>query len=236
MQKQQVEFEELGRVDYKIAWDYQQKLLNAIVAQKLAHKGQKPGTYPQKHHLLLCDHPHVYTLGRSGTVENLLLTEAEMESQGIQYYPINRGGDITYHGPGQVVGYPLLDLELFFTDIHKYVRYLEEVIILTLKDYGLDGCRIKDYTGVWLGGENGEKLRKICAIGVHLSRWVTLHGFAFNVETDLTYFNHIVPCGIVDADKTVTSLSQELGRTVSRDETIPLIKKHFEAVFDCALV
>jgi lipoyl(octanoyl) transferase len=170
-------------------------------------------------------------------MDNLLLTEQELTERGIDFYPINRGGDITFHGPGQIVGYPVLDLELFFTDVHRYVRNLEEIIIRTLADYGLAGFRITDYTGVWLERpEAPQKYGKICAIGVHISRWVTLHGWAFNVNTPLEYFNNIVPCGIADPEKTVTSLSIELGRDLNMEEVKSRIKYHFEAVFETKLL
>jgi lipoyl(octanoyl) transferase len=208
-----------------------------MTENKLAHRGEAPGTYPQRNHLLIVEHPPVYTLGKSGIMDNLLLTEQQLTEQGIDFFPINRGGDITFHGPGQIVGYPILDLELFFTDVHRYVRNLEEIIIRTLADYGLSGFRIKDYTGVWLERpEAPQRLGKICAIGVHISRWVTLHGWAFNVNTPLGYFSNIVPCGIVDPDKTVTSLSLELGRKLDMEEVKNRIKYHFEAVFETKLL
>lgn len=228
-----VEFQDLGSMPYRQAWDYQTALHREMTENKLAHRGEAPGTYPQRNYLLFVEHPPVYTLGKSGTMDNLLLTEEELTERGIDFFPINRGGDITFHGPGQIVGYPLLDLELFFTDVHRYVRNLEEIIIRTLADYGLSGFRIKDYTGVWLERPDApQKLGKICAIGVHISRWVTLHGWAFNVNTPLDYFNNIVPCGIVDPDKTVTSLSLELGRELDMEEVKSRVRHHFEAVFE----
>jgi lipoyl(octanoyl) transferase len=175
----------------------------------------------------------VYTLGKSGSLDNLLLSPEALAEKGIAFYPINRGGDITFHGPGQVVGYPLLDLECFFTDVHRYVRNLEEIIIRTLADYGLQAYRIPEYTGVWLG--DGTAHRKICAIGVHLSRWVTLHGWAFNANTALEYFDYIVPCGIADADKQVTSLARELGQPVDMENLKRRICAHFADVFACEL-
>lgn len=230
--RNKVEYRDLGAMPYKEAWDLQTALHQEIVAQKLAHRGQEPGSYPQRHHLLFVEHPPVYTLGKSGSMENLLLSAAEMEARGIAFYPINRGGDITYHGPGQLVGYPILDLECFFTDVHRYVRNLEEVMIRTLGDYGIAGGRIEGYTGVWIEDDAPLK-RKICAIGVHLSRWVSLHGWAFNVNTDLEYFDNIVPCGIIDEDKTVTSLAKELGREVDFETVKQQVKFHFSEVFDC---
>lgn len=247
---QLVHFRDLGRLAYREAWDYQTGIHRALVEHKLKHRNLAPKTYPQRHYLLFVEHPPVYTLGKSGSAENLLLPEVELIKRGIEYFPINRGGDITYHGPGQIVGYPILDLECFFTDVHRYVRNLEEIIIRTLADYGLEACRLKDYTGVWLpprfhgpeawededdGAIFWEKYRKICAIGVHLSRWVTLHGFAFNVNTELEYFNYIVPCGIADKDKSVTSLARELRKPVDMPEVGQRLKKHFCEVFECEL-
>jgi lipoyl(octanoyl) transferase len=231
---QSVFYEDLGSMPYREAWDYQTTVHKALVERKLALREQQPGSYEQAHRLLLVEHPPVYTLGKSGSMEHLLLTEAEMASKGISFFPINRGGDITFHGPGQVVGYPILDLECFFSDIHRYVRSLEEMVILTLAEYGLEGTRIKEYTGVWL--EHGEKRRKICAIGVHLSRWVTLHGFAFNINTPLEYFDYIVPCGIKDEDKTVTSLARELGHPVDMEAVKARLKHHFCTIFECQLI
>ncbi|TNE48337.1 MAG: lipoyl(octanoyl) transferase LipB [Bacteroidetes bacterium] len=241
-----VQFQDLGHWDYQKAWDYQSALHRALVDNKLQHRDHPPGSYSQQHYLLLVEHPHVYTLGKSGSLDHLLLSEEELTTRGIQYFPINRGGDITYHGPGQIVGYPILDLECFFTDVHRYVRNIEEVIIRTLAEYDIEAVRVPDYTGVWClpdpqtdktspGEIFRQKFRKICAIGVHLSRWVTLHGFAFNVNTDLNYFKYIVPCGINDADKTVTSLEQELGRPVDISTVQSQIRKHFCAVFECEL-
>lgn len=218
---------------YQAAWDYQTSLHRRMVDHKLANKHLEPGQYPQDHYLLLVEHPPVYTLGKSGSMSNLLLSETELLEKGIEFFPINRGGDITYHGPGQIVGYPILDLELFFTDVHRYVRGLEEVIIRTVADYNLEAFRVKDYTGVWVRRQATGQLGKLCAIGVHMSRWVTLHGWAFNVNTPLDYFEHIIPCGIVDADKTVTSLAQELGRTIDMQEVKDAIKRHFAQVFAC---
>ena len=232
---QTVQFRDLGLADYRQTWDFQTSLLRALVDNKLAHRGEAPTTYPQAHQLLLVEHPPVFTLGKSGSLDNLLLSEAELAARGIQFFPINRGGDITFHGPGQLVGYPILDLECFFADVHRYVRNIEEVIIRTLADYAVTGYRIKEYTGVWVGGESSAQQRKICAIGVHMSRWVTLHGWAFNVNTALEYFDYIVPCGITDADKTVTSLAAELGHPVDMDEIKARIRRHFAEVFDCQL-
>ncbi len=237
---QTVQFRDLGQMDYQTAWDFQTALHRNLVENKLNHRDLKPGTYPQAHQLLFVEHPPVYTLGKSGSMENLLLSEAELHERGIQFFPINRGGDITFHGSGQIVGYPLLDLECFFTDIHRYVRNIEEVIIRTLAEYDLEAFRIKDYTGVWVrdtvSREPSAVNRKICAIGVHLSRWVTLHGWAFNVNTPLEYFDYIVPCGIADADKTVTSLQAELGRKIDLQEVKTKLKRHFAEVFECEII
>lgn len=232
---QKVIFQDLGDMPYREAWDYQQQLHDEIKAKKLHNRKLEPTDpafqfYP--HYLLFCNHPPVYTLGKSGSLDHLLLNETELAEQGFTFYKINRGGDITYHGPGQIVGYPILDLDLFFTDIHKYVRYLEEAVILTLRDYGLESTRMKGYTGVWLTEDDYEPLRKICAIGVHLSRWVTLHGFAFNVQPDLSHFNNIIPCGIQDDDKTVTSLERELGKKVDIEEVKQLLKGHLADLFE----
>ncbi len=228
-------------MDYQTAWVYQTALHRRLVDNKLNNRDLKPGTYPQMHQLLFVEHPPVFTLGKSGSMDNLLLSEAELAERGIQFFPINRGGDITFHGPGQIVGYPILDLECFFTDVHKYVRNIEEVIIQTLAEYGIESFRIKGYTGVWVRTTNNKQrttnnFGKICAIGVHLSRWTTLHGWAFNVNTPLEYFDYIVPCGIADEDKTVTSLAQELGKSVDLQEVKQKLKRHFAAVFECDIV
>ena len=232
--KQNVQFKDLGLIDYKECWDYQEQLLQQIVSVKTQNRG-----LPINHqtltnsHFLLCEHPHVYTLGKSGSEKHLLLSEQSLKEKNATYYKINRGGDITYHGPGQIVGYPILDLENFFTDIHKYLRFLEEVIILTLKDYGVESGRIEGLTGVWLDWNNPLKARKICAMGVRTSRWVTMHGFAFNVNSDLSYFNNIIPCGI--NDKAVTSLNKELGRDLDMNEVKQKVKKYFAQVFECEI-
>ncbi|MBL7775321.1 MAG: lipoyl(octanoyl) transferase LipB [Saprospiraceae bacterium] len=240
---QVVRFKNLGQLDYQPAWDYQTVLHRQLVDNKLNNKHLPAEQLNQQHYFLVVEHPPVYTLGKSGSPDNLLLSRTELQARNIGYYPINRGGDITYHGPGQVVGYPILDLECFFTDVHRYVRNLEEMIIRTLADYGVEAQRIQGYTGVWCPPRAGaqtadgfwEKYRKICAIGVHLSRWVTLHGFAFNINTDLDYFDYIVPCGIDEADKTVTSLQQETGRWVPLPDIHQSLKKHFCALFECEL-
>jgi len=244
---QVVRFSDLGRRDYVDAWDYQTGLHRALVDNKLSHRTLPPKSYPQEHVFLVVEHPPVFTLGKSGSTEHLLLTESELRERGIQYFPINRGGDITFHGPGQIVGYPILDLECFFTDVHRYVRFIEETIIRTLADYEVEAIRIPGHTGVWCPPAPARldaspevdfwsKNRKICAIGVHLSRWVTLHGFAFNINTDLDYFNYIVPCGIADTDKTVTSLAWETGETVPLSDVKNRLKKHFCTTFECQLI
>lgn len=242
-EKQIIRYEFLPDAIYQAAWDYQTLKHKNLIDNKLSNRDQEPGTYPQDQVLLLVEHKPVYTLGRSGSAANLLLSEAALQEKGIDYYPINRGGDITYHGPGQLVGYPILDLECFKRDVHWYVRQLEEVIIQTLAEYDIIGTRIEGYTGVWIidnpsfppNHPDAAKKRKICAIGVHLSRWVSLHGWAFNVNTELAYFNYIVPCGIVDPDKSVTSLQQELGRKVDMAEVSGKLLVHFANVFDCQL-
>lgn len=223
-------------MDYRAAWDLQTELHAATVARKRANRAlEKEGkaSIKQIHHLLLVEHPPVYTLGKSGSIDHLLLDEQALRDQGFSFYKINRGGDITYHGPGQLVAYPIFDLEEFFTDVHKYVRLLEEVVIRTCADFGLQAERDTGYTGVWLPGDAARRQprRKICAIGVHLSRWTTLHGFAFNVRPNLTHFGNIVPCGIDDADRSVTSLSVEIGRPVGLEEVKPLVLRHFREVF-----
>jgi lipoyl(octanoyl) transferase len=234
-----VHFQDLPGIRYQAAWDLQTELHEAVKARKLdnrhrAKAGEDP--LPQFHHLLFCEHPPVYTLGKSGSLDHLLLDEPALRAGGFEFFKINRGGDITYHGPGQIVGYPILDLDEFFTDVHRYVRYLEEAVIRTIAEYGLSGTRIPGYTGVWLGADAEQPNRKICAIGVHLSRWVTMHGFAFNVQPDLKHFAHIVPCGIQDRDKAVTSLSQELGRRVDLAEVKPILLRHLSELFGFKLV
>ena len=234
--KPKVKFRDLGLIDYKECWDYQEKLFHENTSIKIANRNapQEQEQQTTHHHLLFCEHPHVFTLGKSGVPAHLLINEEQLKNNNASYYKINRGGDITYHGPGQLVGYPILDLELFFTDIHKYLRFLEEAIILTIKDYGLKGERINGLTGVWLDVENPSRARKICAIGVRSSRWVTMHGFAFNVNTDLSFFNKIVPCGI--PDKTVTSLEKELGIKIDMEKIKEKVKENFTALFGCEMI
>lgn len=232
---EQVKFQDLRRISYKKAWDYQEELFQAILDAKVHNKKHPDGPIrATSHHLLLCEHPPVYTLGKNGHEANLLISDEMMEQYGVEYYKINRGGDITFHGPGQIVGYPILDLERFFTDIHRYMRMLEEMIILTLKEYGMEAGRLKGATGVWLDPDDVFKARKICAMGVRCSRWTTMHGWAFNINTDLDYFKHIVPCGI--DDKAVTSMEKELGHPVEMEDVKEKLKKHFATLFDCELV
>ena len=228
----QVIIKDLGNKDYKETWDYQESLFEEIVAQKTNNKATGT-TLPTTNYFLFVEHPHVYTLGKSGHIENLLIDEEGLKNKGATFYKINRGGDITYHGPGQIVGYPILDLENFFTDIHKYLRSLEEVIIRTLSDYGLKGERSEGETGVWL--DVGTPFaRKICAMGVRCSRWVTMHGFALNVNTDLGYFDNIIPCGI--RGKAVTSLNVELAKDkVDLQEVKQRILTHFKEIFEATL-
>lgn len=218
----------LGVKDYKETWDYQTDLLQEIVDIKISNR-KNGGSIETKNHFLFVEHPHVYTLGKSGDLDNLLLNEKQLKDKGATFYKINRGGDITYHGPGQIVGYPILDLENFFTDIHKYLRLLEEVIILTLADYGLKGERSKGETGVWLG-VGTPFARKICALGIRTSRWVTMHGFALNVNANLGYFDNIVPCGI--RGKAVASMEVELGQKILIEEVQEKIIQHFTTLFE----
>jgi len=250
LEKQHIIFEDLGIINYKAAWDYQEELvktnvdLKAEARKQLAISNEQSvignrqsvsplrglGGFSTSHHLLFCEHPPVYTLGKSGHMENVLLSETEMEEKEIEFFKTNRGGDITFHGLQQVVGYPILDLEKFYTDIGKYLRSLEEVIILTIAEYGIKGDRSKGETGVWIEPGIIGKERKICAMGIRCSRWITMHGFALNVNTDLSYFNNIIPCGIVN--KQVTSIEKELGQKVDFVETKEKLKRNFEKVFD----
>lgn len=228
--KPSVLFKDLGLTDYAEAWRYQEELFKGIVDQKIYNRNHPESSNLPKNYLLFCEHPHVYTLGKSGDQKNLLLTNEQLKAVGATYYPINRGGDITYHGPGQIVGYPLLDLDQFFTDIHKYLRFLEEAVIRTLNDYGIVAGRYPGYTGVWLDPEDPLRARKICALGVKCSRWVTMHGFAFNVNTNLDYFGHIIPCGI--DDKAVTSMAHELNGPQDIEQVKEVLKNHLMRIFD----
>ncbi len=229
----EVEVRNLGSKDYKETWDYQEQLFKDTLDQKIRNRRQNENI-ATRNYLLLVEHPHVYTLGKSGDHTNLLLSEEQLEKKNASFYKINRGGDITYHGPGQVVGYPILDLDNFFTDIHKYLRFLEEMVILTLAEYGIKSERSPGETGVWL--DVGTPFaRKICAMGVRASRWVTMHGFALNVNADLGYFDHIIPCGI--KDKAVTSLNVELGqKEVDMADVQQKLMKHFSQLFEAELI
>lgn len=222
-----VQFVDWGLVDYQEAWDRQEQILNETVAVKSRNRNNNAAE-ETPNFLIFCEHPHVYTLGKSGHPENLLLDERGLEEKHARYYKINRGGDITYHGPGQLVGYPILDLDNFFTDIHLYLRTLEEAVILTLQDFGIAAGRYPGFTGVWLDADK-DNARKICAMGVRCSRWVTMHGFAFNVNANLDYFKNIVPCGIDDKD--VTSMERELGHAVDMDEVKAVLKQHIADLF-----
>lgn len=242
--KQIVYFEDLGEMDYQSAWDYQEQLMKANLdiktqnrllqlagpANELLNELERQSTI---NHLLFVEHPPVYTLGKSGKKEHILIGENDRAEKGIQFFNTNRGGDITFHGPQQIVGYPILDLENFFTDIGLYLRTLEEMIIMTLADYGVEAGRSAGETGVWIDAGIPGKERKICAMGVRCSRWITMHGFAFNVNTDLSYFNHIIPCGI--QNKQVTSLQKELGMEVNLEEVKQKVKKNFAVCFDAEL-
>ncbi|TXE06059.1 lipoyl(octanoyl) transferase LipB [Seonamhaeicola algicola] len=229
----EIKVTDLGHKDYKDTWDYQEQLFKGIVDAKVKNRREDAGL-KTNNYFLFVEHPHVYTLGKSGNFSNLLLNETQLQEKGATFYKINRGGDITYHGPGQIVGYPILDLENFFTDIHKYLRLLEEMIILTLAEYGLKAERSEGETGVWL--DVGTPFaRKICAMGVRASRWVTMHGFALNVNADLGYFDNIIPCGI--RGKAVTSLHVELGKDkVDETEVKNKLLKHFKTLFEAELV
>jgi lipoyl(octanoyl) transferase len=248
LDKQLVTFKDLGIIDYKTAWDYQESLLRENVQLKSAISRERTvtsdlgaiaelnstiGQLSTTHYLLLCEHQPVYTLGKSGHMDNILISGEEMERRGIQFYKTNRGGDITFHGPRQIVGYPIIDLEKFYTDIGRYLRDLEEVIILTLAEYGIEGKRSKGETGVWIEPDIPGKERKICAMGVRCSRWITMHGFALNVNTDLTYFDNIIPCGI--ENKKVTSMAKELNGNVDFEEVKEKVKRNFEVVFNVKL-
>ncbi|WP_346882901.1 lipoyl(octanoyl) transferase LipB [uncultured Algibacter sp.] len=229
----QIQLQDLGNKDYKLTWDYQEQLFKDIVIDKIRNR-REGANLETKNHFLFVEHPHVYTLGKSGDLSNLLLNEKQLAEKNATFYKINRGGDITYHGPGQIVGYPILDLENFFTDIHKYLRFLEEMIILTLAEYGLKTERSPGETGVWL--DVGTPFaRKICAMGVRASRWVTMHGFALNVNADLGYFDNIVPCGI--RGKAVTSLHVELNqKKINEDEVKEKLLKHFSKLFEAEFI
>lgn len=226
-------FKDLGRINYKEAWDFQESIFSGVLNNKSENRNRSDDNQIRTtDYLLFAEHNPVYTLGKSGDMNNLLANKNQLDDLGIEFFKINRGGDITYHGPGQLVGYPILNLDHFFTDIHRYLRTLEDVIIDTLFDYGLKGARISGETGVWL--DSGTPFaRKICAMGVRASRWVTMHGWAFNINTDLKYFQHIIPCGI--SDKSVTSLNIELGKKIDMLEVKQKVKYHFEKRFEVSL-
>jgi lipoyl(octanoyl) transferase len=231
-QNKTIYFADLGIQDYKQTWEYQEEVFKEIVDLKIKNR-REVTEFETPNYFLYVTHPHVYTLGKSGAFENLLLSEIQLQEKGATFYKINRGGDITYHGPGQIVGYPILDLENFFTDIHKYLRFLEEAVILTLNEYGIVGTRSDGETGVWL--DVGTPFaRKICAMGVRASRWVTMHGFALNANVDLGYFDNIIPCGI--RGKAVASMHAELGKAVDEEEVKGKILKHFATLFEAELV
>ena len=249
MDKQEVIFKDLGIIEYKAAWDYQELLLQENVKIKSAIRNRQPAIELTTHdspltthdspftttnYFLLCEHPPVYTLGKSGKKENVLMSDEELAANDIGFFNTNRGGDITFHGLQQLVGYPILDLEKYYTDIGKYLRNLEEVVILTIAEYGIKGGRSKGETGVWIDEDIPGRERKICAIGVRCSRWITMHGFAMNVNTDLSYFNNIIPCGI--ENKQVTSIQKELGYTVNYEQVKEKLKRNFESVFESVLI
>ena len=225
-------FHDIGLIEYRKAWDFQENLFNKILDIKSKNRNEDKNLKTENH-LIFCEHPHVYTLGNSGNQDNLLVNEAYLRARGASFYKTNRGGDITYHGPGQIVGYPIFDLDTFFNDIGKYLRFLEESVILTLKEYGIQGERSSGETGVWID-VGKPTARKICALGIKTSRWVSMHGFALNINTDLSYFDSIIPCGI--SNKQVTSLKQELGENVDIEKVKVCLKKNISAVFDLSLV
>lgn len=229
-------FRDLGLMEYGEAWAQQEEVLKEGLAIKSRRVtgGQEVKDEVINNHLWLCEHPHVYTLGKSGHIENLLVNDNRLQELGATFFKTNRGGDITYHGPGQIVGYPILDLEQFFTDLGRYMRSLEEVIIKTISRYGIEAGRLQGSTGVWLDADNPAKARKICAMGVRCSRWMTMHGFALNVNTDMRFFDYIVPCGI--GDKAVTSMQKELGRHVDEQEVKEIIKEEFGKVFEAEII
>jgi len=230
-----IHLRDLGLIDYATAWDLQTRLFKETIDRKVANRSlPEHEQLVTKDHLLFCEHNHVYTLGKSGKQSHLLLNEQGLREKGVQFFPIDRGGDITYHGPGQIVGYPIFDLDHHFTDIHRYLRTLEEAIIGTLEAYGIKAGRIEGLTGVWLDFNEPQKARKICAFGIRASRWVTMHGFAFNVNTDLSYFQNIVPCGITD--KGVTSMAAELGGEVAIEEVKNRLRLEIADLFDAELV
>jgi lipoyl(octanoyl) transferase len=238
--KPKVHFQWIKNLSYQEVWDLQTQLHQQLVQKKLFKRNLADTlrlTKDQKHQLIFCEHQPVFTLGKSGSIDHLLLTDKELKDGSMEFFKINRGGDITYHGPGQLTGYPIFDLDEFFTDVHKYVRLIEEVIIRWLAKYDLEGIRIPDYTGVWLApNDRSDQYRKICAIGVHLSRWVSMHGFALNVQPDLSYYEKIIPCGIEDQNKTVTSLAAEIGYEVTLEEVGLELLRLFAELFDFEVI
>jgi lipoyl(octanoyl) transferase len=230
-----IQFQDLGPIDYAAAWDYQKKLFQGIIDRKVANRDLPPEQQiPTVDHLLFCEHPHVYTLGKNGKAGHLLMNEEELRAKSVGFFPIDRGGDITYHGPGQIVGYPIFDLDHHFSDVHRFMRTLEEAVIGTLEAWKIKARRINGLTGVWLDPDDPAKARKICAMGIRASRWVTMHGFAFNVNTDLSYFDHIVPCGITD--KGVTCMAKELGGLLDMEAVKDRLKLELADLFDATLV
>lgn len=230
--KNKVRILNIGLKDYKETWDFQEEVFNQAIQLKIQKRKGETDELPT-HHLIFCEHPHVYTLGKSGSVDNLLIDEQRLKEKNATFYKINRGGDITYHGPGQLVVYPIFDLDQFFTDIHKYMRYLEEVVILTLQEFGITAGRVDGLTGVWVGvGSPFE--RKICAMGVKASRWITMHGLALNINPDLSYFSNIIPCGI--DDKAVTSMEKECVQTINFNEVKEVLKQKMAEVFDLVYI
>jgi len=229
---------DLGLVEYAQTWDLQKNLHQHLVKRKRFedYKSSLASPLDKDHYFILCQHSSVFTLGKSGSEDHLLKSLDELADQGIDYFKINRGGDITYHGPGQIVGYPLLDLDNFFTDVHKYVRFLEELIIRVLAKFDILGFREKDYTGVWVEFDAAPHYRKICAIGVHLSRWVTMHGFAFNVANDLSPFGYIIPCGINESNRGICSLTDLVGQRVNIEEVNDMIIEEFGQLFECEMI
>lgn len=228
-----IRFIDLGLKEYAEAWDFQTARHESIIAVKIQNRSAEGPEQATENFLIFCEHPHVFTLGKSGDEKNLVIPKEQLSTISASYHQINRGGDITYHGPGQLVAYPVLDLENFFTDIHLYMRNMEEAVILTLRDFGIESGRVPGLTGVWIDGDKPGSARKICAMGVKTSRWVTLHGLALNVNADLNYFNYIIPCGI--SDKAVTSMEKELGRTINMEEVKKSLLKNFIAVFGAVL-
>jgi lipoyl(octanoyl) transferase len=228
-----IRFIDLGLSEYSEAWSFQTSRHESIIAVKIQNRAGDVPAQATENYLIFCEHPHVFTLGKSGDEKNLVIPKENLSAISASYHQINRGGDITYHGPGQLVAYPVLDLENFFTDIHLYMRNMEEAVILTLRDFGMESGRVQGLTGVWIDGDKPGKARKICAMGVKTSRWVTLHGLALNVNADLNYFSYIVPCGI--SDKAVTSMEKELGRTINMEEVKKSLLKNFITVFGAVL-